>query len=59
MPCSSLSHRQSPAGPTSQPPAPNKLSTGDWEVEEWRWDREKQKEKEKDENRQGEYGCRS
>ena len=40
--CFSLSHRHSLAGPASQPPAPNKLSTGGWEVKKWRWDREKQ-----------------
>ena len=38
----SLSHRQSLAEPASQPPTPNKLCVGGWEVKEWRWDREKQ-----------------
>ena len=40
--CFSLSHRHFLAGPASQPPAPNKLSTGGWEVKKWRWDRKKQ-----------------
>jgi len=44
-PVFSLSHRHSPTGSASQPPPPNKLSTGGWEVKEWRWDREKTKAK--------------
>ena len=40
--CFSLSHRHFLAEPASQPPTPNKLSTGGWEVKKWRWDREKQ-----------------
>lgn len=51
MACFSLSHRHCLAGPASQPPAPNKLSTGGWDVKQWRWDREKQKEENRKEQK--------
>lgn len=57
MPCSSLSHRQSPAGPASQPPALRKLLPGGWEVKEWRWDREEQKREEQETKSEGGDGC--
>ena len=57
MPCSSLSHRQSPAGPASQPPALRKLLTGGWEVKNWRWDREEQKKEEQEIKSEGGDGC--
>lgn len=57
MPCSSLSHRQSPAGPASQPPALRKLLPGGWEVKNWRWDREEQKRKEQEVESEGGDGC--
>lgn len=59
MPCFSLSPRQCLAEPASQPPAPNKLSTGGWEVKQWRGDREKQKKNKTKKQRQeaGETEC--
>ena len=58
MPCSSLSHRQSPAGPASQPPTLRKLLTGGWEVKNWRWDREEQKrEKQETKGERGDGCC--
>ena len=57
MPCSSLSHRQSPAGPASQPPALRKLLTGGWEVKNWRWDREEQEREEQEIKSEGADGC--
>jgi hypothetical protein len=58
MPCSSLSHRQSPAGPASQPPALRKLLAGGWEVKNWRWDREEQKtEKQEIKSERGDGCC--
>lgn len=57
MPCSSLSHRQSPAGPASQPPALRKLLTGGWEVKNWRWDREEQKREEREIKSERGDGC--
>lgn len=58
MACSSLSHRQSPAGPASQPPALRKLLTGGWEVKNWRWDREEQiREKQEIKSERGDGCC--
>lgn len=57
MPCSSLSHRQSPAGPASQPPALRKLLPGGWEVKNWRWDREEQKGEEQEIKSERGDGC--
>lgn len=57
MPCSSLSHRQSPAGPASQPPALRKLLPGGWEVKNWRWDKEEQEREEQEIKSEGGDGC--
>ena len=57
MPCSSLSHRQSPAGPASQPPALRKLLTGGWEVKNRRWDREERRRGEQEIKSERGDGC--
>jgi hypothetical protein len=53
----SQSNHQSPAGPASQPPTPNKLSMGGWEVKNWWWDREKQKREKTESKSRGGDGC--